>query len=83
MTLKFENWLVAQQDREDLIGDLARAPGMQSDTTKVTRRKSDEHKNWADIVIGTDKPAHIATFNEAWREYLLAKEALNEPKETR
>ena len=75
MVLRFEEWLINQQDRKDLIGDLARAPAMRDVEQKLSRRKSDEHKNWADIVIGTAEPEHIAVFNEAWQEFLLAKQA--------
>jgi hypothetical protein len=51
MFQKFEEWLVDQQYREDLIGDLARLPVMQNSDQKISRRKPDEHKDWADIVI--------------------------------
>jgi hypothetical protein len=78
MTLNFEKWLIAQQSRQDLIGDLARAPGMQNGADTVSRRKFDEHKNWADIVIKIARPGHIAVFNAAWQEFLLAKEAVEE-----
>lgn len=75
MVLRFEEWLLGQQKRKDLIGDLARAPAMYEISQKSSRRKADEHKNWADIVIGTSEPEHIAVFNDAWQEFLLAKEA--------
>jgi hypothetical protein len=78
MILRFEEWLIDQQYREDLIGDLARAPGMQAINHKSSRRKPDEHKNWADIVIRIAEPGHIAVFNEAWQEFLLAKQAAKE-----
>jgi hypothetical protein len=73
MSLKFEKWLINQQLREDLIGDLARVLSMQSIDRKPFRRKSDEHKNWVEIVIGIAEPGYIAVFNEAWQEFLLAK----------
>jgi hypothetical protein len=75
MILRFEEWLIDQQYREDLIGDLARVPGMQDINHKSSRRKPDEHKNWANIVIRIADPGHIAVFNEAWQEFLLAKQA--------
>jgi hypothetical protein len=74
MILKFEEWLNDQQNRNDLIGELARLPSLQNAEFKSSRRKSDEHKNWADIVIGIAEPEHIAVFNEAWQEFLLAKQ---------
>lgn len=73
MILRFAEWLVDQQDREDFVGDLARIPSMQNIDREVPRGKFDEHKNWADIVIKIDEPGHIAVFNEAWQEFLLAK----------
>lgn len=75
MVLKFEEWLLAQQNRKDLIGDLARDPAIREARQKPSRRRADEHKSWADIVISSAKPAHIAIFNEAWQEFLLAKQA--------
>ena len=71
--LRFDEWLINQQDREDLIGDLARIPGVQNIDQKISKRKADEHKNWADIVIGIAEPEYIDVFNEAWQEFLLAK----------
>jgi hypothetical protein len=51
---------------------------MQAINHKSSRRKPDEHKNWADIVIRIAEPGHIAVFNEAWQEFLLAKQAAKE-----
>ncbi len=73
--LRFEDWLIDQQHREDLIGALARVPSMQDIAHKTSRRKTNEHKNWAEIVIGMADPGYIAVFNEAWQEFLLAKRA--------
>ncbi len=73
MILIFEEWLVNQQHREDPIGELARAPGMYVESRVASRRKVDEHKYWADIVIGFANPGGIAVFNEAWQEFMLAK----------
>jgi hypothetical protein len=75
MYLKFEEWLFDQQYRDDLIGDLARVLSMQNIDRKPSRRKSDEHKNWVEIVIGIAEPGYIAVFNEAWQEFLLAKQS--------
>ena len=75
MDLKFEEWLIHQEHREDLIGDLTRVLKTQDTDRKPARRKSDEHKNWADIVVGMTEPGFIAVFNEAWQEYLLAKQS--------
>jgi hypothetical protein len=74
MMLRFEEWLIDQQERDDLIGDLARVPSMQDVQHKSSRRKPDEHRNWADIVIGMAETGYIAVFNEAWQEFLLAKQ---------
>jgi hypothetical protein len=75
MVLRFEEWLINQEYREDLIGDLARVLSMQNTDRKLARRKSDEHKNWVEIVIGIAEPGYIAIFNEAWQEFLLAKQS--------
>lgn len=71
--LKFEEWLIEQQYREDLIGELARMLSMQDIEHKVSKRKFDEHKTWTDIVIKIADTRYIAVFNEAWQEFLLAK----------
>lgn len=74
MFLRFEEWLVDQQYREDLIGDLARVLSMQNTDLKSSRSKLDEHKSWVEIVIRIAEPGYIAVFNEAWQEFLLAKQ---------
>ena len=76
--MKFAEWLNAQQSRQDPVGDLARASGMRNGDDAITRRKPDEHKLWADIVIKSARPGHIAVFNTAWQEFLQAKEAIEE-----
>lgn len=63
VTLKFEDWLIDQQYREDVIGDLARAPSRQKIDHKVSRRKTDEDKDWTEIVISIADPGYIAVFN--------------------
>lgn len=73
--MKFEEWLIAQQSRQDLIGDLARVLSSHNGTGPVSRRKPDEHQVWADIVIRNASPDHVFTFNDAWQEFQLAKEA--------
>ena len=75
MLLIFEEWLFDQQYRDDLIGDLARVLSMQNIDRKPSKHKSDEHKNWVEIVIGIAEPGYIAVFNEAWQEFLLAKQS--------
>lgn len=75
MFLRFEEWLTNQQNRDDLIGDLAQVLSMQNIDREPSRRKLDEHKNWAQIVIGIAEPGYIAVFNEAWQEYQLAKQS--------
>ena len=77
--LRFEEWLVTQQLREDLIGDLARVPSLQNINHEISRRKPDEHKSWPDIVIRIAEPGHITVFNEAWQEFLLARQAAQGP----
>ena len=81
MILKFDQWLIDQQNREDVIGIFARVPAMQDVLQKPSRRKLDEHKNWADVVISIALPGHIDAFNAAWQEFLLAKQAAQESVE--
>jgi hypothetical protein len=76
-TLKFQEWLIAQQLREDLVGDLARITSMQDAEHQATRYRSDEHKNWADIVIDISEPGYIDVFNQAWQEFSAAKQAVS------
>ncbi len=80
MVLKFEEWLLNQQNRKDLIGDLARAMATREANQHPPRRKADEHKRWADIIIRSDEPTHIAIFNDAWQEYLTAKLTAEDPQ---
>lgn len=79
MILKFEEWLVAQRHRDDLIGDLARLPSLQNVTHETSKRKVDEHRDWANVMIGVAIPGYITIFNEAWQEFLLAKQAAPVP----
>jgi len=78
MLLKFEAWLSAQQSRNDEIGGLARMPTMRAYEHKVSKRGVDEHHAWVDIVIGIPDGRHVPVFNDAWREYLVAKKAAND-----
>jgi len=75
MALRFQEWLVDQQLRTDPVGALARVPDMQNVDFKPTRQKPDEHRNWADIVVRSGEPGRIEVFNDAWQEFLLAKQA--------
>lgn len=77
--LTFDKWLIDQQHREDLIGELARIPGIQDVEYQFSRRKPDEHKTWADIVIGIVEPEYIAIFNKAWQEFSLVKQVAKAP----
>jgi len=79
--LKFEQWLVDQQERKDLVGDLAHVLSMQNMERQSSRRKSDEHKKWVDVVISIQKPELVDIFNEAWQEFLLAKQLSNDVQE--
>jgi hypothetical protein len=76
IVLKFEEWLIDQQYREDSIGDLARIPIMQKMNHSFPKRKSDEHKNWVEIVVQIAQPGWVFVFNDAWQEFLLAKQAV-------
>ena len=75
MILTFEDWLMNQQYRKDNIGELARVPDLQIPEIKSSRFKSDEHKSWATIIVNIASPGIIEVFNEAWQEFLLAKQA--------
>jgi hypothetical protein len=79
MILTFEDWLTNQKYRKDLIGELARVPGLQNPEIKPSRRKRDEHKNWATLIVNIANPGVIEVFNEAWQEFLLAKQAAKSP----
>jgi hypothetical protein len=81
MILRFEAWLINQQDRQDFVGDLARVLNKPDIERKFPGRKRDEHQNWADIVIRIAQPGHVDAFNEAWQEFLLEKQAALEASE--
>lgn len=75
MILRFEEWLTEQQNRQDVVGDFARMLGLNDIHQQVSKRKWDEHRNWADVVIKLAQPGYIDVFNRAWQEFLLAKKA--------
>lgn len=81
MILRFEAWLIDQQERADLVGNLARVLSQQEGSYKLPGRKIDEHKNWADVVVRTNQPGHIDAFNEAWQEFVLERQAAKESLE--
>ena len=82
MVLRFDEWLIDQQNRDDLIGELARIPAVQNANHKPTRRRFDEHRSWVDIIIGIAEPGQVYAFNEAWQEFLLAKQLANDTLES-
>jgi hypothetical protein len=75
MILRFEEWLTEQQSRKDVIGDFARVLDLNDIPEQFSRRKLDEHRNWADVVIKMAQPGCIDAFNSAWHEFVLAKQA--------
>ena len=75
MTLRFDVWLKEQQTRQDEIGELARIPSMIGPESTASKRVIDEHHSWVDIVVKMADARHIPVFNEAWQEFLLAKQA--------
>jgi hypothetical protein len=75
MLLRFEEWLGDQQNRDDLVGDLARILNIKKADQKPSKRRSDEHKSWVDMVVEMTDPGYVPVFNEAWQEFILAKQA--------
>ncbi len=75
MTLRFDVWLKEQQSRQDEIGELARVPSMIRPESSSSKRAVDEHHTWVDIVIRIADVGHVHAFNDAWQEFLLAKQA--------
>jgi hypothetical protein len=73
--LNFGDWLTSQQKRQDNIGFLAYALLGQEVQLKSSKRNLDEHKYWVDIVTKIDGPGYIYVFNDAWQEYIHAREA--------
>lgn len=77
--MEFYNWLAKQRDRQDRIGAFARALS-DVDTERLKkkrsgRRKKDDHKRWADIVVRRNNPNLVAWFNDAWNEFINIQEA--------
>jgi hypothetical protein len=81
MNLTFDDWLQNQQNRPDTIGELARLPGLLHPDIKSSRRKVDEHKSWATIIVSIASPGIVQVFNEAWQEFLLASQVAQSPLE--
>ena len=75
MTLRFDVWLKDQQLRQDEIGELARIPSMLGPESPPSKRVVDEHHSWVDIVVRMADARHVPVFNDAWQEFLLAKQA--------
>ncbi|HNB52617.1 MAG TPA: hypothetical protein PK530_11770 [Anaerolineales bacterium] len=74
----FEVWLVEQQTRPDRIGEFACFWGKREMPTTIPKRYVDEHKRWAFLVSRVASPGHVAVFNAAWQEFLLARDALSD-----
>jgi uncharacterized protein YfaQ (DUF2300 family) len=77
MFLKFGEWLTDQQNREDDIGYLARVLTVQEIEAKPSTRQHDEHRYWVDAVTKIAEPGHVHAFNDAWQEYLKARQAVS------
>jgi hypothetical protein len=73
--MRFKEWLADQQNREDFVGEFARVLDMQDIVHQESRRRVDEHRSWADIVIRMAQPGYIDAFNQAWQEFLAVKQA--------
>ena len=69
---RFKKWLQQQKERQDRIGRFARTLGDKEVVARSRRRRPDEHKNWADIVVRHGRQEFILIFNEAWSEYQKA-----------
>jgi hypothetical protein len=78
--LRFEEWIAVQQSREDYVGEFARILATQDREQTVSRRRSnvDEHRSWADIVTRMPPPGYSDAFNQAWQEFLLARQTAKE-----
>ena len=74
--MRFREWLKQQRDRKDRIGRFARALGDRDVKRYSRRRKPDEHRKWANIVVRYGTRAHRQAFNDAWREFQKAKARL-------
>lgn len=76
MSLKFEDWLIAQHEREDSIGAFARGLNVENLDAMWKKGKQNEHSNWVNVVLRMQQSAYVTTFNVAWQEFLLEKVAL-------
>ena len=75
MELTFEDWLAAQHHREDSIGAFARGLKVDRLDEKSKKGKQNEHTIWVNIVLDMRQQEYVTTFNIAWQEFLVAKEA--------
>lgn len=76
MKLTFKRWLFNQKDRQDEIGKFARAMLKVDFSFSRSKRRWDEHKQWAGIVTRQGKQEHISAFNRAWNEYQSVEETM-------
>jgi hypothetical protein len=78
--MTFEEWITVQQSRKDFIGEFARILATQDREQTVSKRRSnvDEHRFWADIITRMPPPGYVVAFNQAWQEFLLARQKAKE-----
>ena len=76
--MKFKEWLNDQRHRNDAVGALAQATKDVSQVPLARGRQQDEHKKWAEFLTRNGTWRHVVAFNDAWQEFLLAKEAAGE-----
>lgn len=78
--MTFENWIANQTQRPDQVGALARVlVQIDFSTYRPSRRQSDEHKKWADLITRHGTGEQVHAFNRAWKEFLRAQEGLPKP----
>jgi uncharacterized protein YozE (UPF0346 family) len=77
MQLTFKQWLFNQKERKDKIGKFARAMLKVDFSFVRSRKRWDEHKQWASIVTRQGKQEHIFAFNQAWHEYQAVEKSLD------
>lgn len=78
MTRTFDIWLSDQRERQDRVGELARAMAGLDDSIRRLQRNPDEHKSWADLITMHGEREHVFAFNQAWREYQSTREEMAE-----
>ena len=71
--MTFYDWLIQQKHRHDAAGALATAVGA-VEAPKSSGRQQDEHKRWAEFLSRHGNRQHILAFNEAWDEFLKARD---------